>query len=159
PFPELGTGATGVVGEQLVQLAPGTGEAVDGVALDLRPGQVERVPATDNAQATIAEPAVRSAGGHPHPVQFGQGPGGEPVATDLVPREGRLVQQQHVQAGDRQVVRSGGTCGACADDDDVCVIVAAAHAYHLFHSSSVSFSTAHTSWPAVLAPKRRTCRR
>ena len=44
---------------------------------------------------------------------------GQPVAAHLLPREGRLLQQQHVQPGLGQVVRRRRAGRAGADDDDV----------------------------------------
>src|SRR5690606_28670221 len=81
---ELRASGACVVGERLVQPHAGLGEPVGGVAVDLRPGQVDRVAAADDAQTLVAHPAVLGAHRHAHPDQLGDGAGRQPVAAHLV---------------------------------------------------------------------------
>src|SRR5699024_7246588 len=90
----------------------------------------------------VPDPAVLGTHGHTHPHQFGHRTRGEPVAADLVPREGRLLQQQDIQAGSSQVMSGPAARGARTYDDGVGTI-SSAHLYHPFLLDSASVRPSH----------------
>ena len=114
-----GAGLLGVPDQRLVEVEPRPDQPVVRPGGELRPGQLQPQPAADHPQALVADPAVLLVGGHAHRDQAVHGPRGEPVAAHLLPREGRLLQHEHVQPGLGKVVRRRGTGWAGADDDDV----------------------------------------
>ncbi|MNW56559.1 hypothetical protein D3C74_342840 [compost metagenome] len=124
---QLGARALRVLGERLVEVHARAGEPVGRVGLELGPGQLPRASARDDAQALVADPAVLGAGGDAHAHELADGPRGQPVAADLVAREGGLLEEEDVQARRGAVVRGRGPCWARTDDDDVRIIIPVTH--------------------------------
>jgi hypothetical protein len=120
---QLGACGTGVLDECVVEAHARACEPVRGVARQLRPGQLEAVSATHDAQTLVADPAVALAERHAHRDELLDRAGRQAVAADLVPRERRLVEEQHVEASRRAVIRRARSCRASTDDDDISVIV------------------------------------
>ncbi len=77
------------------------------------------MPAADDAQALVAQPAGLLADVDAHGDQGLDRARGQPVAADLLARERGLLQQQHVEPGLRQVEGGGRAGRPGADDDDV----------------------------------------
>ena len=77
------------------------------------------MPAADDAQAVVLDPAVLLGRGDAEGDQLADRARGEPVAADLLAGERRLLQQQDVEAGLGEVGRRGRPRRAGADDDDV----------------------------------------
>ena len=113
-----GAGLLGVPGEDLVEVRPGADHAVGRERREVGPGQLEAVAGADDAQAVVLLPA-RGVEVDAHRDQLADRARGEPVAADLVAGERRLLQQQDVDPGLREVVRRAGPGRAGADDDDV----------------------------------------
>ena len=114
-----GAGLLRVAREQLVEVEARADQPVGGEAGQLGPGQLEAVAAAVDAQAAVADEAVGLAGVDAHVDERLDRARGEAVAADLLARERRLLQQQHVEAGLGEGVRGGRAAGAGADDDDV----------------------------------------
>src|SRR5690606_38056763 len=91
PLEDLGPGGPGMVGEDLVEVAPGAGEPEARERGGLRPGQLEAVPAAVDPQALVAHPAVLGAQRDTHRDELTDRPGGQAVTTDLVAGEGGLL--------------------------------------------------------------------
>jgi hypothetical protein len=115
-----------LAGEDLVEVEPGAHQAVAGVGGQLGPGQLQAHPPAEDAQAAVVQPAGLLARVDPHTVQLADRPRGEPVAADLLAREGGLVQQQHVQPGLGKVVGGGRPGRPGPHHDDVGVLPGAA---------------------------------
>ena len=113
---QAGSGCGGVLGQVAVEQGAGAGHPVGGEGGLLRPGEVEEVTAADDAQATVALPA---GGVHAHGDELAHGRGGQAVATDLVPAELLLLQEDDVEAESGHVVGRRGPGRAGPDDDDV----------------------------------------
>ena len=111
-----GAGRGGVLGQVAVKQGARAGHPVGREGGLLRPGEVEEVPAADDAQSAVALPA---GGVHPHGDQLAHGRGGQPVPADLVPAELLLLQQDDVEAEGGHVVGRRGSGRARPDDDDV----------------------------------------
>ena len=107
-----------VPGEDVVEVEPGAHQPVVGVLGEVRPRHLEAMPAADDAQALVPDPAglveVDA-----HPDELADRARGQPVAADLLAREGGLLEQQDVDARLGQVARRGRAAGTGADDDDV----------------------------------------
>src|SRR6202042_3035924 len=106
-------------GQRLVHVMTGPDQAVTGIAGQLGPGQLQPLARADDPQALVAHPAVLLADADAHADQGLDRPRGQAVAADLLPREPRLLEQQHVESGLRQVEGGRGAGGPGADDDDV----------------------------------------
>ena len=120
-----GAGLLRPADEELVEVEPRSHEAVVGVGRQLGPGQLEVHAAADDAQPTVADEAVALAGVDAEVDQALDGAWGEAVAAHLLAREGRLLQQQDVEARLGERVRRCAATRAGADDDDVGVPVCA----------------------------------
>src|SRR5262249_30270231 len=117
-----GTGPLGCPGDDLVKAAPGADEAEPRVAGQVRPVELDPAPAPDDPDPLVREPAVLRPQGDAHADELLDGPGCQPVAADLLPREGALLQHEHVQAGTREVVGGRRAAGPGAHHDDVGII-------------------------------------
>src|SRR5690606_32260539 len=101
----------------------GAAHAPAGELVEVGPGELEAVPAAVDAQTLVPDPAVLLRHGHTHRDELTDRAGGEPVPADLLPREGRLLQDEDVETGDGEVVGSGRAGRTCADDDDVRIVL------------------------------------
>ena len=115
--PDVGPELAGAIRQQGVQVRPGAGEPVGGVAGDRRPGHLDRAAAADDPQAQVRLPP--DAGVHPELVQHPDGARGEAVTADLLPREDRLLADQHRQPGGGQPGGGRGARGPGPHDQDV----------------------------------------
>src|SRR5699024_4675665 len=132
-FAQFRAGFPGLERELLIEFVPRGGGAVARVALDLGPREIVLAPAAVHAQALVAVPAVLLADLDPHPDDLGHGARGQPVPADLVPGEGRPLEQQDLQAVVREVVRGRSATGPRAHDDDVRVaLTRTSHTDHHF---------------------------
>ena len=120
-FVEARPGLDGALGERVVEVHAGSGHAVSGQGLLVRPVHVDGVAATNDGQAAVLHPA---GGVHAHRDEFVDGGGGESVAADLVARERAFLKKDDVKASSGQVIGGGGPARARADDDDVSAHVA-----------------------------------
>ena len=111
PLDQAHAGLLRVPGQDLVEVCPGADEAVTGIAGQLWPVQLDPAAAADDAQALVAQPSVVLGDRDAHRGQRLDRARGKAVAADLLPREVRLLQHQHVKARRRQVVRNGRASG------------------------------------------------
>ena len=109
-----------VSGQRLVEVLARPDQPVVREGGQLGPGDLHPHAAADDPQALVADPAVFSAGRDAEGDQLLDRSGRQAVATDLLAREGRLLQQQHVQAGRREVRRGRRPRRTRSDDDHVC---------------------------------------
>ena len=123
---DAGPGGAGVVGEHLVEVAPGAHEAVGGEGGELGPVELDARAAADDAQAALVAPAGLLAGVDAEVDELLHPARGHAVAADLLAGERRLLQDEHVEPGARQVRRDRGACGTGTHDDDIGVGVGAA---------------------------------
>ncbi len=89
-LPQVGPGLGGGPGQQLVEVAAGPGQPERRVVLQLRPGQLDHVPAPVHLEPGAARPALVLLA-QPHLVERPDRPGGQPVAAHLVARVGLLL--------------------------------------------------------------------
>jgi hypothetical protein len=68
------------------------------------PVELDPGPAADDPDPLVREPAVGGLQGDAHAHELLHGPGSQPVAADLSPGKGALLQHEHVQACPREVV-------------------------------------------------------
>ncbi len=119
PLVQPGTDLHRVAGQQVVEVKPRTDQAVVGPARQLRPGQLQADAAADDAKPPVTGPSGHGRGVETHVHEAANGPRGQPVATDLLAGEGRLLQQEHVEPGAGEMVGGRGATGTRADHDDV----------------------------------------
>jgi hypothetical protein len=107
-----------VPGEQLVEVAAGADQAVGRERRQLGPGQLEPVSGADDAQALVLLPAGRV---HvdAHRQELSHRARGQPVTADLLAGEAALLEDEHVEPGDGEVVGGARTGRPCTHDDDV----------------------------------------
>ena len=83
----------------------------------------------DDAEALVADPAGR-VDVDAELDQLLDRPRGQPVAADLLARERRLLEQEHVGACLREVARRGRSARSRPDDDDVCLTLGGSRLRH-----------------------------
>src|SRR5450432_2035460 len=109
----------GPPGQNLVEVEPCAYQAVVGKTGQLWPGQLDAHAARQNAQPLVLEPACLGAGIDAELHQLLHGTRGEPVTTDLLAREGALLQQRDVEPRLSEMRGGGGSGRSGTDHDDV----------------------------------------
>ena len=100
--PHPGAGLDREGGQHLVEVAPGPDQTEVREVLQDRPGQLQAGAAADHPQALVLDP-VRAGDVDAQGEHLLDAARGQAVTADLVPREGGLLQQQHVDAGAGQI--------------------------------------------------------
>ncbi len=111
--------------EQRIEVGARADEAERRETGQLGPVQVQPLAAADDAQAAVVQPAVGLADVDAHVDERAGAPRGQPVAADLLAREGRLLDQRDIEPGAREPVRRAAAARAGADHDDVGTVVVA----------------------------------
>ena len=119
PGVQPGAGRLRVVGEQGVELAAPADQAVVGPVVQLRPVDLDDLAAAVHAQALVPHPAGGRRGVDAHVLERLDPARGEPVAADLLAREGGLLEDDDVEPGAGEPVGGAGAGRAGADDEDV----------------------------------------
>ena len=108
-----------LAGQNLVEVLAAPDQAVGRVVAELGPRDFETVPAADDAQALVVQPAVLRRSVDLHVVQLLDRAWGQAIAADLLAGEGRLLEHEDVEALSCEVIGSGRACRPSANDDDI----------------------------------------